>query len=73
MNGTSGMKVSWQVTGIHKDPWANAHRIGVEKDISDNERGYYIHPELHSQPPDRGMSSLHLQQEIKIPLLNKNR
>jgi hypothetical protein len=33
---------------------ANAQRIGVEKDISDNERGYYIHPELHSQPPDRG-------------------
>ena len=47
------MKVSWQVTDIHKDPWANAHRIGVEKDISDNERGYYIHPELHSQPPER--------------------
>ena len=25
--GTSGMKVSWQVTGIRKDPWANANRI----------------------------------------------
>ena len=25
--GTSGMEVSWQVTGIRKDPWANANRI----------------------------------------------
>jgi hypothetical protein len=30
--GTSGMKVSWQVTGIRKDPWANANRIQVEED-----------------------------------------
>jgi hypothetical protein len=29
--GTSGMKVSWQVTGICKDPWANAHRIPLKK------------------------------------------
>jgi hypothetical protein len=48
------MKVSSQVTDIRKDPWAVAQRIGVEKDISDNEWGYYIHPKLHSQPPDRG-------------------
>jgi hypothetical protein len=37
VNGTSGMKVSSQVTDIRKDPWAVAQRIGVEKDISDNE------------------------------------
>lgn len=29
--GTSGLKVSWQITGIRKDPWANAHRIEVEE------------------------------------------
>ena len=39
--GTSGMKVSWQVTGIRKDPWANAHRISVEEDKPAKERGYY--------------------------------
>lgn len=27
-----GVKVSWQVTGIRKDPWAVAHRIQVEAD-----------------------------------------
>jgi hypothetical protein len=45
--GTSGMKVSWQVTGIRKDPWANAHRIRVEEDKPAKERGYYYtYPEL---------------------------
>jgi hypothetical protein len=44
--GASGMKVSWQVTGIRKDPWANAHRIPVEEDKPAKERGYYTYPEL---------------------------
>jgi hypothetical protein len=47
--GTSGMKVSWQVTGIRKDPWANAHRIQVEEDKSEKERGYYTHPDLYGK------------------------
>jgi hypothetical protein len=56
--GTSGMKVSWQVTGIRKDPWANAHRIQVEEDKPDKERGYYLHPDLYRQPEDKGISNL---------------
>jgi len=56
--GTSGMEVSWQVTGIRKDPWANAHRIEVEEDKPDKERGYYLHPELYGQPEENGISHL---------------
>jgi hypothetical protein len=56
--GTSGMKVSWQVTGIRKDPWANAHRIEVEEDKPTKERGYYLHPDLYGQPEDKGTSHL---------------
>jgi hypothetical protein len=26
-----GVKVSWQVTGVRQDPWANAHRIVPEQ------------------------------------------
>ena len=44
--GISGMKVSWQVTGIRKDSWANAHRIRVEEDKPAKGRGYYTYPEL---------------------------
>lgn len=35
----SGMKVSWQVTGIRKDPWAISNPIKVEEEKSSNERG----------------------------------
>jgi hypothetical protein len=38
--------VSWQVTGIRQDRWANAHRIPVEQDKATRERGLYLHPEL---------------------------
>jgi hypothetical protein len=56
--GTSGMKVSWQVTGIRKDPWANANPIEVEEDKPAKERGYYLHPDLYSQPEEMGISHL---------------
>jgi hypothetical protein len=56
--GTSGMEVSWQVTGIRKDPWANANRIEVEEDKPTKERGYYLHPDLYSQPEEKGISHL---------------
>lgn len=44
--GTPGGKVSWQVTGIRHDPWANAHRIPVEESKQGAEQGRFIHPEL---------------------------
>jgi hypothetical protein len=56
--GASGMKVSWQVTGIRKDPWANANRIQVEEDKPAKERGYYLHPDLYGQPEEKGISHL---------------
>jgi hypothetical protein len=63
--GTSGMKVSWQVTGIRKDPWANTHRIQVEEDKPDKERGYYMYPDLYGQPIENGISRLFLPKENK--------
>jgi len=53
--GAPGMKVSWQVTGIRQDSWANAHRIPVEEDKPEQERGYYLHPNLYGAPEDKGI------------------
>lgn len=39
------VEVSWQVTGIRHDAWANAHRIQVEELKSVEEQGHYFHPE----------------------------
>jgi hypothetical protein len=63
--GTSGMEVSWQVTGIRRDPWANAHWIEVEEDKPAKERGYYLHPDLYSQPEEKGMSHLLFPEQKK--------
>lgn len=53
--GLPGMKVSWQVTGIRKDPFANAHRIPVEEEKRPEERGYYLHPDAYGKPTERGV------------------
>ncbi len=50
--GTPGMEVSWQVTGIRHDPWAEAHRISVEEEKPSELRGTYLHPELYGQPDE---------------------
>ena len=50
-----GVKVSWQVTGIRKDAWANKHRIKVEVEKDEQERGYYLHPEAFNQPNEKSI------------------
>jgi hypothetical protein len=46
----SRVEVSWQVTGVRQDAWANAHRVQVEVDKPARERGFYRSPELFGQP-----------------------
>ncbi len=62
--GTSGMKVSWQVTGIRGDPWANAYRVQVEGYKQDSERGYYTYPELYGQPTEKKIGHLLFPEEM---------
>ena len=49
-----GVEVSWQVTGIRQDPWAEAHRIQVEPEKGPAARGKYLNPELYGQPDELG-------------------
>jgi hypothetical protein len=49
------VKVSWQVTGIRQDAWANAHRIPLEEAKPELERGSYLHPELYGAPEEKGV------------------
>ena len=44
--GKPGAKVSWQVTGVRHDAWADAHRIPLEVAKIGDEKGKYLHPEL---------------------------
>ena len=49
------VKVSWQVTGVRKDPWARAHPVMVEEPKTDDERGRYLDPELFGQGEDQSI------------------
>jgi len=51
------VEVSWQVTGIRQDAYANANRIPVEEDKPASERGYYLHPELFGQPESKSVAA----------------
>jgi hypothetical protein len=52
--GGPGLEVSWQVTGIRQDAWANANRIPVEVEKPEQDQGRYLHPDLvedgHGEP-----------------------
>ena len=49
------IKVSWLVTGIRQDAFANAHRIPVEQAKPAAERGKYLYPKEHGQPASLGV------------------
>ncbi len=53
------VKVSWQVTGIRQDAWANAHRIPVEVDKAKGDQGHYLHPELFGHTGEPSIAALH--------------
>jgi hypothetical protein len=54
--GVAGQEVCWQVTGVRKDAYAEAHRMVVEEAKSKAERGLYLHPELFGQPPTKSLA-----------------
>jgi len=47
--GKAGMKVSWQVTGIRHDPYANKYRTKVEVEKPIAERGKYLVPDVYKK------------------------
>ncbi len=52
--GQPGSEVSWQVTGIRQDRYANQNRIEVEVEKPVEFKGYYLHPEAYDMPFEKG-------------------
>lgn len=48
-----GVEVSWQVTGVRHDAYAQAHPMAVEQDKPAAARGRYLAPEAYGLPNDR--------------------
>ncbi len=62
--GEPGMKVSWQVTGIRHDPYAEQNRIPVEEAKPADERGSYLYPQGYGQPASTGRDYVPIE-EVK--------
>lgn len=53
--GQPGAEVSWQVTGIRQDRWANANRIPTAVAKEPENRGKYLHPAAFGRPESQGV------------------
>lgn len=56
--GKAGLRVSWAVTGIRQDAWAEKNRMQVEELKPKDERGTYLTPEAFGVPAQQGVAAL---------------
>jgi len=54
--GQPGLEVSWQVTGIRQDAFAEKNRIPVEEEKPVEQRGKYLHPKAYDLPETMGIN-----------------
>ncbi len=57
--GVAGMEVSWLITAVRNDRWAQANPLVVEPEKPPAEKGYYRHPELFGAPAEKQVNSAH--------------
>jgi hypothetical protein len=55
--GSPGLKISWQLTGVRKDAFAEANRVRVEEDKPEHLAGYYLHPEAFGKGSELGVAA----------------
>ncbi|MGQ9644521.1 MAG: hypothetical protein ACUVT3_11745, partial [Ignavibacterium sp.] len=55
------VKVSWQVTGIRHDAFAEKYRIPVEELKKGDDIGKYLHPEAYGLPETMGIDYKHIR------------
>ncbi|RJQ40655.1 MAG: hypothetical protein C4555_01245 [Dehalococcoidia bacterium] len=55
--GIIGTTVCWQVTGVRKDAYAQAHPIIVEENKSNDQVHKYLHPQLYNKSAENGVDS----------------
>ena len=67
--GSPGLEVSWQVTGIRKDAYANENRIEVEVLKDGDETGKYLHPEVFGVSKTRSIKFEEHQRIMKKSLI----
>ncbi len=51
-----GVKVSWQVTGVRNDKFAQENPVIVEEEKAPEDKGKYLHPQLYGLPDSEGIN-----------------
>jgi len=57
--GNPGMKVSWMVTAVRNDNYAKANPVQTVKEKKENEKGYYLTPQVFGRSKDMGIESIY--------------
>jgi hypothetical protein len=71
--GRSGLEVSWQVTGVRKDPYALAHPFQVVEEKPQALRGKYLHPKENGVSEELGIDyDMHQALQEKTAALKTN-
>jgi len=65
------VEVSWQVTGIRADQWANANRVMPEEEK--NKKGTYLHPELFGTPKEKGVNYVKHNKAVDTSIENNKK
>lgn len=66
--GSPDLEVSWQVTGIRQDPWANANPLIPEEEKPEKERGTFLHPEVYGQPEEKSVQWARYSKPPELPV-----
>jgi trimeric autotransporter adhesin len=64
--GVPGGEVSWQITGVRRDRYAQANPLVPEQEKDAIERGHYLNPELYSMPDEKSV------QWVRHPAMMRN-
>jgi hypothetical protein len=67
--GKAGQKVSWQVTGVRQDAWANAHRVKVETAKTGVAKGRFLHPAEHGKSSSQSIAAAQARGRTKLRAL----
>jgi len=59
-----GLEVSWQVTGVRQDAWAQAHRIPNAVPKEKHNVGRYLHPEAYGKPVSQRVNVQYEEQVV---------
>jgi hypothetical protein len=65
------VKVSWQVTGVRQDKYANAHRVVAEVEKEPEFKGHYLHAAEWGQPESKSIDAVTRPKETSTLMKDK--